>query len=313
MSYTIQTTGACKICARSDAGIVRSQLEADPPFTATCPRCGTYKYGSNWLDLPSDEARVRLAGWVRYHNDSGIEPAITPEKALNVFSRPRPSYTERARCALALMAQKVPSLEKYSNSVLTDPEMIGRTYSSSRSDVFTLLMILADDGFVDINMNLKEFRLTPKGLVASEKLSRTPASAQAFVAMSFDPVLDDAWTQGFYEAIRSAGYKPVRIDKKDRADTVTDEIMDEIRRSKFVVADYTGQQNGVYFDVGFALGLGLTVIPTCHADEAENLTLDIRHINTLSWKTPEDLAAGLGRRIRAVIGGGPDLPRPATT
>ena len=33
--------------------------------------------------------------------------------------------------------------------------------------------------------------------------------------------------------------------------------MAEIRRSRFVVADYTGQVNGVYFEAGFALGLGL--------------------------------------------------------
>jgi hypothetical protein len=33
--------------------------------------------------------------------------------------------------------------------------------------------------------------------------------------------------------------------------------MAEIQKSRFVVADYTGQRNGVYFEVGFAVGLGL--------------------------------------------------------
>jgi hypothetical protein len=45
--------------------------------------------------------------------------------------------------------------------------------------------------------------------------------------------------------------------------------MAEIRRSRFVVADYTGQRNGVYFEAGFGLGLGLVVIPTCRADEVD--------------------------------------------
>ena len=82
--------------------------------------------------------------------------------------------------------------------------------------------------------------------------------------------------------------------------------MAEIRRSRFVVADYTGQVNGVYFEAGFALGLGLTVIPTCRADEVPKLHFDIKHLNTLLWSTPAELAEGLNKRIRAVIGAGPE-------
>src|SRR6266436_6864511 len=62
---------------------------------------------------------------------------------------------------------------------------------------------------------------------------------------------------------------------------------------RFVVADYTGQANGVYFEAGFALGLGLTVIPTCRADEVPKLHFDIRHLNTLAWTKPADLALKL--------------------
>ena len=87
--------------------------------------------------------------------------------------------------------------------------------------------------------------------------------------------------------------------------------MAEIRRSRFVVADYTGQRNNVYFEAGFALGLGLTVIQTCRADEAADLHFDIRHLNTLAWKSPAELAEGLDKRIRAVIGAGPEALDPS--
>ena len=86
--------------------------------------------------------------------------------------------------------------------------------------------------------------------------------------------------------------------------------MAEIRRSRFVVADYTGQRNGVYFEAGFALGLGVDLIPTCRSDEVANLHFDIKHLNTLTWKSPAELAEGLNGRIRAVIGAGPDAPDP---
>jgi hypothetical protein len=126
--------------------------------------------------------------------------------------------------------------------------------------------------------------------------------------MWFDPSLNDVWTNGFDPWIRAAGFRPFRIDNKDYVGGITDEIMAEIRRSRFVVADYTGQVNGVYFEAGFALGLGLTVIPTCRADEVPKLHFDIKHLNTLLWKSPAELANGLNSRIRAVIGAGPDAP-----
>jgi hypothetical protein len=91
----------------------------------------------------------------------------------------------------------------------------------------------------------------------------------------------------------AAGYSPVRLDDEDYVGGITDEIMAQIRRSRFVVADYTGQRHNVYFEAGFALGLGLTVIPTCQADENDKLQFDIRHLNTLVWKSPDELAEGL--------------------
>ena len=44
--------------------------------------------------------------------------------------------------------------------------------------------------------------------------------------------------------------------------------MAEIRRARFVLADHTGQVNSVYFEAGFALGFGLTVIPTSRGSGA---------------------------------------------
>lgn len=73
------------------------------------------------------------------------------------------------------------------------------------------------------------------------------------------------------------------------------------------VADYTEQVNGLYFEAGFALGLGLLVIPTCRENQIGKLHFDIRHLNTLPWKTPKDLSTNLTKRILAVVGAGPNI------
>jgi len=149
--------------------------------------------------------------------------------------------------------------------------------------------------------------LSIKGILRAEALGRgTSNSAQGFVAMSFDTSLNDAWLNGFEPGIRGAGFRPLRIDNKEYIGGITDEMIAEIRRSRFVVADYTGQRSGVYFEAGFALGLGLTVIPTCREDEIGKLHFDIKHLNTLPWKTATELAQTLSKRIRAVVGAGPE-------
>jgi hypothetical protein len=149
--------------------------------------------------------------------------------------------------------------------------------------------------------------LTVEGLLAAEELGANGSSSpQGFVAMWFDDSMSDAWLSGFEPGIRAAGYRPRRIDTKEYIGGVSDEIMAEVRRSRFVVADYTGQRNGVYFEAGFAAGLGLTIIPTCRKNEIEKLHFDIKHLNTLDWNTPAELSDKLSKRIRAVIGDGPD-------
>jgi hypothetical protein len=58
---------------------------------------------------------------------------------------------------------------------------------------------------------------------------------------------------------------------------------------------------------GICTRISLTVIPTCRADEIKNLHFDIRHLNTLPWNAPSDLADNLAKRIRAAIGTGPNV------
>ena len=70
--------------------------------------------------------------------------------------------------------------------------------------------------------------------------------------------------EGLRRGIEDAGYQALRIDKKEDVVKIDDEIISEIRRSRFLVADFTqgndGARGGVYFEAGFALGLGIPVI-----------------------------------------------------
>lgn len=144
------------------------------------------------------------------------------------------------------------------------------------------------------------------------KLQRTDSS-QAFVAMWFSSVVDAAYSEGIAPALSVSGYRPVRIDKKEHNNKIDDEIIAEIRRSRFLIADFTCEpknvRGGVYYEAGFAQGLGMPVIWTCKDTSIGDLHFDTRQYSHIIWKTPEDLFIQLKNRIGATVGDGP-LPKP---
>jgi hypothetical protein len=303
---------SCEICKQQAE---HSQIQS-PHWREVrrCPQCGEFEFdGAAGLpENPSTDEMVRLSGWVRDQNADGVIPAqLTREAWHRAVHRRLPGLRERANLALGVIARRLPNLRKIINltDFESDPELQGVTYSSGPDEATQLIDILLDDEYLKWAPGGSRGRdglLTSKGLLAAEALRPSGSGAQGFVAMSFDSSLQEVWTNGFRQGIRAAGYSPVRLDDEDYVGGITDEIMAQIRRSRFVVADYTGQRHNVYFEAGFALGLGLTVIPTCRAEEADALQFDIRHLNTLVWKSHVELAESLDKRIRAVIGAGPE-------
>lgn len=288
-----------------------SIMFGSPVNKVDCPRCGQYEQGKPWENVSDIRHRIVLSGWIREQNAVHSVPTITAEHVRRTMGMRVPGFRERTRRALAVIVRKSPLA--WTNPVpygqiVQDLELRGTSYSGSSDDLRLLFKLLEAEHLIQDKQNIG-FLVTAEGLLAAEDmLSAGGPSAQGFVAMSFDASLNDVWANGFDPGIRSTGFRPLRIDAKHYVGGIADEIMAEIRRSRFVVADYTNQANGVYFEAGFALGLGFTVIPTCQLDQIGDLHFDIRHLNTLLWQTPEELAVKLQNRIRAVIGAGPDLP-----
>ena len=81
-----------------------------------------------------------------------------------------------------------------------------------------------------------------------------------------------------------------------------------------MVADLTGYRGGVYWEAGFAFGLGLPVIYTCHEQwlnsnkdlGIEGVHFDVSHRNMILWNDSEDglnkFRDNLKNRIEAVVG-----------
>lgn len=149
-----------------------------------------------------------------------------------------------------------------------------------------------------------EFVVTARGWNRVAELERErgrTGTRQAFIAASFAEDMAFAIKNGLMKGVEQAGYAPLAINRKEFTGKICDEIIAEIRRSRFVVADFTHHRQSVYFEAGFALGLGLTVIWTCKKDQIDDAHFDTRQYNHIAWETAEDLARQLANRIRAVI------------
>ncbi|PJZ75253.1 hypothetical protein CH365_19850 [Leptospira neocaledonica] len=119
------------------------------------------------------------------------------------------------------------------------------------------------------------FRIEENGWIEIEKTESPFASKQAFVAF--------------------------RIDNKEHNNEISGEILSEIRKSRFMIAEVTGQRPGVYFEAGYAMAFGLPVIWCCKDNELDKVHFDTRQYNHVVWRDETDLIEKLSNRIKGTI------------
>lgn len=122
-----------------------------------------------------------------------------------------------------------------------------------------------------------------------------------FVAMSFSGNLKKA-RESIKNAIERFNYLPLLIDEKEHSNYIVPEIMKEIEKCEFLVADYTENKRGVYYEAGIGKGLNKIVIHTCKntKKDKKNLHFDIKDINTIFWNDEDELSERLVRRIGSI-------------
>ena len=127
--------------------------------------------------------------------------------------------------------------------------------------------------------------------------------------------MKEVYEKGIEPAIKDAGYDPYMVIRDDYIGKIDDKIIAEIRRSRFLVADFThgndGVRGSVYYEAGFAEGLNRPVIPMCKKSKVDRdpryLHFDTRNLNHILWVDEDDLREQLRNRVIRVIGEGPKL------
>jgi hypothetical protein len=146
-------------------------------------------------------------------------------------------------------------------------------------------------------------QITAKGWEYLYPITAGGAPGTCFVAMSFHVELEAAYRDGILPAIESdCGFRAYRVDRDPHNDNITDKIIAGIRASQFLVADFTCHRQSVYYEAGFAQGLGRIVVRTCRDSDYGELHFDTRQYVYLRWSTHADLRTLLADHIKATVG-----------
>lgn len=314
------------------------QLETNSPtFSSPCPICSSPGGEYVWLIDPSGIRFLR--GWCPActnvsiaENAIGVVRGQRKEHLLSAYLRRLPdekppsavfledldrvtseiselSITDQFDSALKVICDMCPDVGQPSQfNYESDWPLIP---ARSAASALFIVRELANAGHLDRDFQGSIFPPRPTWR-AYERLQEIQSAGRnsetAFVAMSF--ALDQfcVYKDVIRPAIEDAGYRPFRVDQNEHNRRIDDEIIAGIRRCRFLVADFTQQKNGVYFEAGMALGLGRNVIWMCNDSEKEKLHFDTRQFNHIIYSDFALARKALTNRIVALEGQGTYVP-----
>jgi hypothetical protein len=269
-----------------------------------CTVCQAYRVTEELMeDGPNiGKAGYLVSAWLRWNSleHKNEVPKLTSERVeeiANEAPRYRPSEkADRLLVALGRISKRpgrIVTLDKRS--------IVPLAWSRDESEADAYVHWLIDSGLIS---NVKSgCSLLRAGWDRYEQLMTAgrATSRRAFVAMWFDDTMDHVWLEGIKPAIEQAKFKAYRVKGQAQTDRIDAHIIAEIRACRFVVADVTGSRTAVYYEAGFADGLGKPVIWTCAKSRESEMSFDTRQFPHILWTDVEDLRTQLVGRIRAVI------------
>jgi nucleoside 2-deoxyribosyltransferase len=124
------------------------------------------------------------------------------------------------------------------------------------------------------------------------------------MAMKFsNDTLEKIFNEVIKDAVSKTGFEIRRLDEERRAGLIDDKLRVEIRRSKFLIADLSDDNNGAYWEAGYAEGLGMPVIYICEESKFDQRAthFDTNHHLTIKWKDDPESLKKFAEELKATI------------
>ena len=124
-------------------------------------------------------------------------------------------------------------------------------------------------------------------------------AAKIFVVMPFASEFDDVYLLGIREVAEKLGFAVDRADDIEHNENVLEVVQERIRECAAVIADISGRNPNVFYEVGYAHAVSRPTILLCR--KGENVPFDLQSINYISYVSIVELRDRLERRLRALL------------
>ncbi len=130
--------------------------------------------------------------------------------------------------------------------------------------------------------------------------AKKPPSSICFTIMPFGGWLDDYYLEIYVPAIKAAGLTPHRADDLFRPSTIVNDIWDYTRKARLLLADLTGKNPNVFYELGLAHALAKPAILL--AESMDDIPFDLRSLRIIVYdKNAHDWGTTLKAKITAAI------------
>lgn len=288
-----------------------------------CERCGTFDIGERAKAIAESEfakqpdLRFIASHVVRKMQRAGTPPKLTDVNIRRILAEKPPSPFEQVNTLIELVGDRQKFPERIvdlhfaflagvlgTGDDLTKHDHTGLQYVTEYAQSCGWI-----DGRSPMHPHMFGIRLTFAGWTQYERIKHGLATTRtAFMAMKYgDALLDRACAECFKPAVARTGFELRRLDEKQPAGLIDNQLRVAIRASRFLVADLTEGNQGAYWEAGFAEGLGKPVIYTCEKTHFETVRthFDTNHHVTIKWSAPDFATAAneLADTIRNTLPG----------
>jgi predicted Rossmann-fold nucleotide-binding protein len=155
------------------------------------------------------------------------------------------------------------------------------------------------------SITLEEFEVLTQDTTDIEQLAgdvltlteRIVMPRSVFPVMPFSAPYRDV-TASYTQVCQEFGFELRGTEDSESMERIIPRILQGIRRAAFVIADVSEDRPNVFYEIGFAQGLGKQVILT--AKTGTVLPFDVADIPVIFWESQEDLKEQLRKRLPSV-------------
>lgn len=105
-------------------------------------------------------------------------------------------------------------------------------------------------------------------------MASTQPKPFVFVLMPFSDAFDDVYQLGIKPACENVGSYAERVDEQLFTGSITQRVYNQIAKADVIVADMTGRNANVFYEVGYAHALGKAVVLL--AQDANDIPFDLK-------------------------------------